>query len=282
MEIGLISFSYENTPIEIREEINFSSRDYEKAYQILNNNPDLKESIIVSTCNRTEVYFIAEDEFNSVIDFVKDMLVKVFTLNSDDILDSYLQYKNDIEVVEHLLEVASACRSQVVGEQQILGQIKSEYERALKYEASGKFLNYFFKEAISTSKKIRTETGFCDKNLSLSSVAVSFIEKKVDKFKDKDILVVGIGEMSRLVIDILQKKGVNNIYATNRTHHKVVKVSDYYDNVIPVNYSGLPKKIFEVDIVISSTSAPHFVIHYDKLQKYYGEEKINEADKPLI
>ncbi|MFW5976328.1 MAG: glutamyl-tRNA reductase [Bacillota bacterium] len=278
MQIGLISFSFKNTPIEIREKISFSSGHYQKAYNLLNKSNMIKESIIISTCNRTEIYFISDKEFNQAEIYIQKVLINIFELKNEEILKNHGNYKKGVQVIKHLMEVAGACRSQVIGEQQILGQVKDEYQQALKYEASGRYLNYFFKEAISTSKKIRSETQFCEKSLSLSSVAISFIESKIERFNDKKVLVVGIGKMSRLVIDILKKKGVNIIYATNRTHHKVVKVSDYYKDVIPVNYDELHQKIPEVDIVISSTSAPHFVIHFDKLKKYYKKEAL----RPII
>lgn len=146
--------------------------------------------------------------------------------------------------------------------------------------SSGKYLNFIFRKAITNAKKVRTETGLSDKNLSISSVAVSFIEKKFSELKDKDILVIGVGEMSRIALKILQDKGIKNIYATNRTHGKAVKISNYYDNIIPVNYSRLHKIASKVEIVLSSTSAPHYLVFKNKLKQFIN--KTSEEKKRIF
>ena len=275
MQFGLISFSFESTPIEVREKINLSSKHYQKIYK--KDIPGISELVVLSTCNRTELYYVAEaGQKNKLIPVLLDVLNSLFRINKEK-LDKYKTIKTDFQIIRHLLKVASGLKSQVIGEQQILGQVKDAQQKANKYNSAGKSLNYIFRKAITTAKQVRTKTGFSDKNLSLSSVAVSFIENKYEKLIDKEVLVVGVGKMSRIVLEILQDKGIKNIYATNRTHGKVVKISQFIENVIPVNYSNLHETVNKVDIVISSTSAPHYLIYKDKLKKH-----LNTRDNNIV
>ncbi len=275
MQFGLISYSFENTPIEVREKINFTSKHYQKIYK--KDIPGISELIVVSTCNRTELYYTAErEQKKEIFSVLIDVLNTLFDINKEK-LDKYKNIKTGFQVIRHLLKVASGLKSQVIGEQQILGQIKDAQQKANNYNSAGKSLNYIFRKAITIAKQVRTETKFSDKNLSLSSVAVSFIEDKYENLLDKDVLVVGVGKMSRIVLEILQDKGIKNIYATNRTHGKVIKISKFFENVIPVNYSNLHETVSKVDIVISSTSAPHYLIYKDKLLKH-----LNNRDKDIV
>ncbi len=278
MDIGLISFNFENTPIEIREKIKFTKRNYETGYNYLKDNDFVQESLILSTCNRTEIYYIKNGEdYSRVNQEILLIINKLFSLNIN-LLKEFVSFKKNDQVIEYLLEVASGLRSQIIGEQQILGQVKKAYQRALQKNTSGRYLNYIFREAITTAKKIRTETGLSEKNISLSSVAVNFIEKKYGNLSSKKVLVIGVGEMSKIVLDILQDKGIENIFATNRTHNKIVKIKDYFPGVIPVNYDKLHKTASEMDIIISSTAAPHFILKKEKMKHFYN----NKSNKRII
>ncbi len=278
MNFGLISFNYDNTPLQIREKINLTDKSLEKAYN--KKVFFIRELVILSTCNRTELYFITDDnKYNKAVSELLEMMINFFDINEIN-LKSFMETKDEFAVIKHLFKVASGLKSQVPGEQQILGQVKNAQKKAIDLNSSGKYLNFIFRKAITNAKKVRTETGLSDKNLSISSVAVSFIEKKFSELKDKDILVIGVGEMSRIALKILQDKGIKNIYATNRTHGKAVKISNYYDNIIPVNYSRLHKIASKVEIVLSSTSAPHYLVFKNKLKQFIN--KTSEDKKRIF
>ncbi|MTI61800.1 MAG: glutamyl-tRNA reductase [Firmicutes bacterium] len=288
MKLGLISFSFKNTPLEIREKIKFTTKNYHHAYRLLKNSSFLDGAVILSTCNRTEIYFVNNDETctidrngsretkNSTIysdckEYILDILEETF--NPTDItkrkLKKYLEYKEGSKVTEHLFELASGLRSQVIGEEQILSQVKEVLQNALEHQASDRNLNRLFQKAISTAKKVRDETGIAKKNLSISSICVNYIEQLFNRLEDKSILVIGVGKISRIVLELLQECGIEDIYATNRTHGKMVKIADYFDNLKIVEYNQLHQVAVNMDIIISSTAAPHYVLKSDYFKKYY-------------
>lgn len=278
MKIGVLSISYKDTPIVVREKVKFSRKNYESAYKLLNKSSFLTESVILSTCNRTEIYFaFTKNKFEKALSEIEDILLKVFNLKNDYLKD-YLSCKRGFKAVKYLFEIATGLHSQVLGEQQILGQVKDAQELAIEFKGSGKYLNRIFREAITTAKKIRDKTGLSDKNLSISSVAVNFIENKFSNLSGKKVLIVGVGEVSRIVLELLQDKGIEKMFATNRTHGKVVDIAEYYQGITAVKYSQLEKMAAGVDIVISSTAAPHYILHTEEFQKHYNKKDLSIID----
>ncbi len=285
MNLGLISFSFMNTPLEIREKIKFSSKDYHTAYEMLNNSSSLQGAVILSTCNRTEIYFSRTNNSsinNSMIDNISiskvnqeifNILKKTFFIDKT-ILTKYAIYKRGMSAIEHLFHVSSGLLSQVIGEEQILAQVKDALRISLEHQASDRNLNRSFQQAISTSKMVRSKTGISKKNLSISSVCVNYIENVLPNLVNKSILVIGVGEISKIVLQLLQERDISKIYATNRTHGKVVKIVDYFDNLTVISYDKIAKIAVDVDIIISSTAAPHYVIKADDFKKnYYSKYK---------
>lgn len=269
MNIGLVSFSYEDTPVKEREKVSFKPSLYKKGYKYLLNSSNIKEAVILSTCNRTEIYFIFENDFEETLTEINILFLKLFAIESD-FIDRYLKIKRGFKIVDYLFQLASGLKSQVIGEQQILGQIKNAHNRALEFGASAKYLNKIFRQAVTTGKKVRHKTGLSSKSVSLSSMAVKYIEDNFSDLKNKKLLIIGVGKMSRIVIDLLHERGVEDIFATNRTHGKVVNISENYKNLSVINYSELHETAVQVDIIISSTAAPHYVLHYDQfIEKYY-------------
>ncbi len=288
MNLGLISFSFMNTPLEIREKIKFSSKDYHTAYEMLNNSSFLQGTVILSTCNRTELYFnktINSAINNGMIDNISiskvnqeiyNILNKIFFIDKT-MLTKYAIYKRGTSVIEHLFHVSSGLLSQVIGEEQILAQVKDALRISLEHQASDRNLNRLFQQAISTSKMVRSKTGISEKNLSISSVCVNYIENVLPNLVNKSILVIGVGEMSKIVLQLLQAQGISKIYATNRTHGKIVKIADYFDNLIVISYDQIAKIAVDVDIIISSTAAPHYVIKADDFEENYYSKKVDKS-----
>ncbi|MEJ6949822.1 glutamyl-tRNA reductase [Natronospora cellulosivora (SeqCode)] len=279
MHPGLITFNYENTPLEFRERIKFNSKDYIKGYQLLKDNPLIQGSLMLSTCNRTEIYFTVNNlmDYRQVREDIFEIMKKLFSVSYQE-LEDYAVYKKRDKFFEHLFYLTAGLLSQVIGEQQILGQVKYALQLARDNEASDRYINKLFQKAIASAKEIRHITGLSEKNLSLSSVCVKYIENSFANLNNKKILVIGVGKMSRIVLELLQERGVSKIYATNRTHGKLVKVSDYFDDLNIVSYDRIHELAAKVDIIISSTSSPHYILKEDEFAKYYKEKKLSIFD----
>ncbi len=283
MNLGMISFNFMNTPLEFREKIKFYSKDYHTAYEMLNNSSFLQGAVILSTCNRTEIYcnirinssndtnMIDNRSISNINQEIVNILSNIFLIDMS-VLSKYAIYKRGISAIEHIFHVSSGLFSQVIGEEQILAQVKDALRISLEHQASDRNLNRLFQQAISTSKSVRSKTGISEKNLSISSVCVNYIENIFPNLVNKKILVIGVGEMSKIVLQLLQEKGISKIYATNRTHGKIVNIADYFDNLTVISYDQIAEIAVEVDIIISSTAAPHYVIKADDFKNNYNKK----------
>lgn len=286
MKMGLLSFSFKNIPLEIREKIKFTAKNYHQAYRLLKNSSFLDGTVILSTCNRTEIYFVQSGEtgftdFNECREFILEILIEIFNFIEIDKseLGKYLKFKEGSSAIEHLFQVASGLRSQVIGEEQILAQVKEALQIALEHQTSERNLNRLFQKAISTAKKVRNKTGISEKNLSISSICVNYIENLIPRLENKNILVIGVGKISRIVLELLQERGIEKIYATNRTHGKLVKIANYFDDLRIVDYDQLHQTAVKMDIIISSTAAPHYILKADKFKKYYSYKIKNDTEQ---
>ncbi len=286
MNIGVIGVNHNGAPINIREKVSFT--DTEKI-EAINNILDfgIKEVIILSTCNRSEIYIYGRNIDNK-IKIVKNFYEEFFNAEG---IDKYLFSKRGEEAIEHIYNVASGLDSIVLGEDQILGQVKDAQEFSMNLGASSKVLNKLFREAITTAKEIKNQMKISQNPLSISYIGVKFIKEKLGTLQDKNIFVIGVGKMSKLALNHLQQEGVQNIYLCNRSHCKVEKLKEVYENIIPVKYEDRYEILNKVDVVITATSSPHVIIKHEKMPKIEKElymidlalprdieSKVNELD----
>ncbi|MDI3311496.1 MAG: glutamyl-tRNA reductase [Thermoanaerobacterium sp.] len=263
----------QNTPIEIRERVAFN-KGVDSALNALKED-DLDEAVILSTCHRSEIYFFSESKsFEDIIDFY----VRYFNL--DDEFRKYFYCISGLKAVEHIFRVASGLESMVLGEDQILGQVKESLMISQINEASGKILNKLFRDAISIGKKVRTETGLKNYSSSISHIAVKFVENVFKDLKGKNAFVIGTGEMGKIAIRNLIVKGVN-VFVSNRTYSKAQKLKLEMPEIQLVPYSDKYEQIAKSDIVISATNAPHYTISYDKFYSVYNGKQICMVDIAL-
>ncbi|TCO79492.1 glutamyl-tRNA reductase [Marinisporobacter balticus] len=266
MEIIVVGINYKNSSVEIREKVSFSKNDLKKAYDRLKNNACIKETVILSTCNRSEITAVVTD-INKGIEGLKKFYYEFFDLENVELTDHFFANISD-HAVKHVFKLASGLESLLLGEDQILGQVRQAHEYALDDGSTGKILNTLYREAITTAKRIKRETAISQNALSISSIAVKFIEQNFDDFKNKKVLVIGVGEMSRIAIENLIYRGVNEIYVTNRTVGHAIDLSERYKEIRVIPFHDRYKMIPKVDIVITSTSAPHYVLKKEEMEKY--------------
>nr|WP_310787839.1 glutamyl-tRNA reductase [Fusobacterium nucleatum] len=256
-KIVVIGVSHENLSLLEREEFMRTRPKYiiEKLYK----EKKINAFINLSTCLRTEFYI----ELNSSISV--DEIKKLFSVE--------MLSKTGIEAVEYLFKVSCGFYSVIKGEDQILAQVKSSHSEALENEHSSKFLNIIFNKAIELGKKFRTKSMIAHNALSLEAISLKFIKNKFPNIEDKNIFILGIGELAQDILTLLTKEQLKNIYIANRTYHKAEQIKKEFDIVNIVDYREKYPKMIEADVIISATSAPHIVVEYDKFVPQMKENK---------
>ena len=275
MEVIVFGLNHKTAPIEIREKLSFSKGQVSYAHKELLKDQIIQEVMLLSTCNRVELFAVMESGEKGIRIFKEFMAG--FHHISMEILDnvSYCYLQKD--AVRHLFRVACSLDSMVVGEPQILGQIKEAYNQALEDQSIGSLLTDLLEKSFHVAKKIRTETGICKNAVSISFAAVELAKKIFDKIEGKTVLLVGAGEMSELAAKHLLVNGVKNIYVANRTHSRAEELARQFNGQV-ISFASLKENLELMDIIITSTSAPHFVFHKEEIQKTLHRRK----NRPLF
>jgi glutamyl-tRNA reductase len=263
IRIVSIGMSHETAPVELRECLAKDPAHAERALSMMREVACIKEGFFLSTCNRVEALFTTE-QIEEAKSSVVAVLSRLGGMPSES-LSSGLFTHEDREAVHHIFRVASSLDSMVIGEPQILGQIKEAYSRATKEKTTGVILNRLLHRAFHTAKRVRTETGISDAAVSVSYAAVELAKKIFYDLKGKKVLLVGAGEMAELAARHLVSQGVSGIAVANRTFEKAVEAAQAFKGR-PVSFEEIGAQLLEVDIVIASTAAPGYVITRDQVK----------------
>ena len=274
MDIGVVGVNHNLAPISIREGVSFTDLQKIEAINYLLDK-EIEEIVILSTCNRSEIY-IQSPNIEEKVKVVEDFYQSFF--NSSDV-KKYLFSKTNREAIEHIYNVTAGLDSIVLGEDQILGQVKDAHNFSMQLGASKKGFNKLFREAITTSKDIKNTTKISQQPLSISYIGVKFLEEKIGSLEGKNALVIGIGKMSKLTMTHLEEEKINTIYVSNRSHGKIKEIQHEYKNIVPIEYNDRYKVLNDVDIVISATASPHIVVRYEDMPKI--ENKVYMMDIAL-
>jgi glutamyl-tRNA reductase len=272
MNIYISGVTYKTTPLEIREQLSFNGEEQRKALREISKLPCVAECVLLSTCNRTEAYLYSADKTfdNSLIE---KALCDIKRLDSRKFKKYFNSYRDD-KAVQHLFKVACGLDSMVLGEDQILGQVKSAYELSLELGASSSVLNTLFQDAIAAAKKVKTSTGLSKNSVSIGALTVKLVyEEFAGKLGDKCALVIGAGKIGAAVLKNLSARGIAKIYLTNRSHGKAEDLSKTEGIIRPIAYNDRYSVINECDILVSSTSSPHYTITRDVLEKHLAGGK---------
>lgn len=260
MDIALVGVNHNISPIEVRERVSFTeSMRIDGSSRLLDKSID--EVVILSTCNRSEIY-IASENIEDSIEEVKSFYSDFFDFPS---IEEYLFTKNGKDVVTHLYMVTSGLDSLVLGEDQILGQVKEAMVFSIELGFSGKVLNKLFMEAINQGKKIKTNLKISEIPLSASYIGIKLLRKEMGSLEGKSALVIGAGEISRLSLEYLKEEGLDNIYMTNRTHGRLKDILKEFPCLIPIEYKDRYNLLKNIDIIITATSAPHTILSYEDM-----------------
>ena len=271
----LVGVNHKTTPVEIREKLAFTKGKIEESVDRLFNFPDIIEHTILSTCNRVEIYARANCQ-DSAIKSIKQFICDFHGLSLLELEDHFYSYRNK-EAVEHLFRVSSSLDSMILGEAQILGQVKEAYSLARDLRSTGLVLNQLFEKAFSIAKKVREETGIAERSVSISSAAVELAQKIFDDLENHTVMLVGTGEMAELAAKHLISYGVKTVYVTSRTYERAANLARTL-NGSALDFEAFKNELHRADIVITSTSAPNFIIKKEIVEKAIHERK----NKPIF
>lgn len=267
MNIIVVGLSHKTAAVEIREKVAFSPDQIEKPLYELVNLEGIIEGVIVSTCNRVEIYATTRDIAGGIARIKR--FVADYHQISLDLLEQHLYSYHSEVAIRHVFRVASSLDSMIVGEPQILGQIKTSYGYAAEYKTSGIILNRFLHKAFSVAKRVRTETKIASSAVSVAFAAVELAKKILGDLSDKTVMLVGAGEMCELAAKHFLNSGARGVMVTNRTFERAERLAESLDGEA-ILFEQLFEQLHRADIVLSSTGAPHVII---------GPADVNEVIK---
>jgi glutamyl-tRNA reductase len=248
--------SHRSAPVEVRERVAFPPCAGRSFLRHLKDEGAVSEAVLLSTCNRTEIYAVVEDE--DARGLVLDLLAEDRGVERTS-LEQDTYWLTDAEAVRHLYRVASSLDSMVVGEGQILGQVREAYRAATEEHCAGQILNRLFHTSLRVGKKVRSETGIGDSSLSVPRVAVKLAEEVFGDLAGRQALVLGAGDMSELVVKHLKDRGVADLLIANRTPQRASLLAERVGGRA-VAFDALVAELPEVDVVVSSTGSGEWVV----------------------
>ena len=270
MGLVVIGLSHHTAPVTLRERFAVADARVPEILQGLRHSGAADEAVILSTCNRVEIYAATPLEQRAAFAKLQEFLAAVHEYR--DPLHDEIYTLGEPQSLHHLFKVACGLDSMVLGETEILGQLKKAYELSLQHNHSGPVLNKAFQKAFNVAKHIRTETNIQRGSVSVGSVAVELAEKIFSALDDRHVMVIGAGETSEKTARALLSRGAKSIIVSNRSHDRAVALAQELGGRA-VHFEEWGAEFEKIDIVISSTSAPHYVLDRAKLEPLMHRRK---------
>lgn len=257
MHIISVGLNYRTAPVEVREQFAFAERDLPEALTQLIQTKSIMECVIVATCNRTEIYAVV-DRHHLCGHYIRSFMEKWFKLPREHFTNHLYMYEDD-KAIEHLFRVTSGLDSMVIGETQILGQVKAAFLLAQQQKTTGTLFNMLFKQALTMAKRAHTETTIGESAVSVSYAAVELGKRIFGQFNKKTVMVIGAGETGELTAKHLYANGAERVIVVNRTYERAVSLADKFGGVA-WSLEEAADKLHEADIIISSTGSDSYVL----------------------
>jgi len=261
-ELLVLGASHKTAPLAVRERLALLDGQVEPFLRELMARPGITEAVVLSTCNRTELYVVGE-----AADSAREALPPDVALYSE----------RNCDAARHLYRVVSGLESMVVGEAEIQGQVKRAYERALAAHTTGPMTNKLFRAALATGKRVRTETTISAGNASVASVAVESARSLVGDLADRHVVIIGAGENSEQVAKAFHFHGVTTMFVANRRRDRAIALAQRYGGESG-SFDALPEELLRADVVVTSTASPHAIIGPEEL----GAVMEERAGRPLL
>lgn len=274
MKLLLTGVSHNTAPVEVRESLAFRAEDLPRALQDLRSRAGVNEALILSTCNRVEITVTTEDSIDpqTTVDL---FLTDHKPVPAEGIGPHVYRYEGR-EAIHHLFRVAASLDSMVVGEPQILGQLKVAYTAAKDAGAVCGWLDGLLTRAFGVAKRVRSETGIGQMAVSVSYAAVELARKIFGSLAGRTVMIVGAGKMSELAARHLRRSGASHVFVTNRTHDRAEEMARLFQGT-PVEYDRFHATLPEVDILIASSAAPHYILNKEEMQRVIAARRNKPA-----
>lgn len=270
MNLVIVGLNHKSAPVEIREKLSFPAGTINEPLGKLTNHYELNEGVILSTCNRVEVLAVGSDLEKC------EWQIKRFLSDYHSIplerLDDHLYVHSGEEAVRHLFRVCAGLDSMVMGEPQILGQVKDSYGHAVEFSTAGVIVNKLYHKAFQVAKRIRTETKIGESAVSISFAAVELARKIFGELTGRKGMLIGAGEMAELAAQHLVTNGTSEIIVANRTYEKAEELCKCF-NGTPIMFREFPHYLRDVDIVIASTGATSYIINPEQVKETLRERR---------
>lgn len=270
MSILVLGLNHKTANVDVRERLAFNGEKLNEGIFGLKKLPEIDEVALLSTCNRVEIYASAKDSKNSE-DAIKDFLARYHSIKRGE-FENNLYFLSDADAIRHIFRVASSLDSMIVGEPQILGQLKGAFDFALNNKTTSIILNKLMKNAISTAKRVRTETRIAENAVSISFAAVELARKIFRELSGKSFMLLGAGEMAELAARHLITNGVRDVKVANRTYERGCELANDFSGRA-VRFEDFLRELVFTDIVICSTGASDYVLKKEQMQRIMKERR---------
>ncbi|TJY41604.1 glutamyl-tRNA reductase [Cohnella pontilimi] len=275
MHLIVVGLNYRTAPVEVRERFALAEGQLPQALDMLKQTTGILEGVIVGTCNRTEIYAVV-DRQQVCGHYIRSFMEQWFNMTREQFNRHLYMYEDD-QAIEHLLKVASGLDSMILGETQILGQVKEALRLAQEHRTTGTIFNRLFKQAVTFAKRAHSETSIGESAVSVSYAAVELGRRIFGRFDDKTVFIIGAGKMSELTARHLYANGANRVFVAGRTVSRAEELADKFSGTA-LSMENAVARLHEADIVISSTGASNFILSREAVEAAMARRK----KKPLF
>jgi glutamyl-tRNA reductase len=270
-----LGISHKTAPVALRERLAFSEAQAGEFARDLTATGEVREAVVISTCNRTEVYLVVGDPVRAESD-VLGLLARRAGIRPTELAETIYSPRN-CDAARQLYRVTAGLESMIVGEAEIQGQVRRAHESAMRAGCTGPLCNRLFAAALTTGKRVRSETAIGASRVSIPSVAVDLALSVLGQLEDRHVVIIGAGETSELTARALADRGAGTIFVANRHADRALSLAQRFGGSV-VGLDGLPDQLLLADIVVSSTSSPHQIVGCEELELVMGER----AGRPLL
>ncbi|HIX71645.1 MAG TPA: glutamyl-tRNA reductase [Candidatus Anaerobutyricum stercoripullorum] len=274
MGIQIISISHKIAPLHVREMFAFTKEQQEEMMRRMTDCLEVSECVVLSTCNRTEMYVYSESGSEGVVfNRMEDVLLECAGAQEEEDIGNYLLFFHGKKAIQHLFEVAAGLDSMVIGEDQILGQVKEAHKQARAIGATGVYLNTFFRMAVTSAKKVKTDTDLSRTSVSTATLAIKVAEEALGSLRGKKVMIIGAtGKIGGIVLMNMLSLNGPEVYVTTRSN-KVISTKHGQNNFLTIEYEDRYDYIDAMDVIISATSSPHYTLTCSRLRKCMRSNK---------
>jgi glutamyl-tRNA reductase len=274
-ELLALGLSHKTAPVALRERLAFTEREGSEFAREATATAEVRETVVISTCNRTEIYLVVGDPVRAESD-VLGLLARHASIRPTELADAIYSPRN-CDAARQLYRVTAGLESMVVGEAEIQGQVRRAHEAAMRSGCTGPLMNRLFAAALTAGKRVRSETGIGSSRVSIPSVAVDLALSVLEGLEGRHVVILGAGDTSELMAQALADQGADTIFVANRHADRAISLAQRFGGSV-VGLDKLPDQLLRADIVLSSTSSPHPIVGREELELVMAERR----GRPLL